>query len=626
MHIVYLLFLAVGYALAAPGLTHTNVLRSIDLTGNGIVRQKISVKATNTGTSPATEYEVAVAVDQMKHLSAASVKLRGSDAVAAVSTGRVSGAFAIFSAPLSAPLAPGASAVVDIALVFTESVRPLPAVIGQNDQQFLLFQFSAYFDSPYDSKKQKTVVRMPSGETIVNPTGPEPFAKKGSVVSYGPYEDIAALDSAPVSLHYKDNKPILVAKSLQRDLELSHWGSNLDITEYYDLYHRGAALRDKLFSRVDFQFAQNTRASRSNVLEGFRVTLPPKAAHVYFRDDIGNVSTTNYRKSMIRDSILDVRPRYPLYGGWKYNWHQTYDLPLNDYLKKDTTTGRYLLQVKFMGSLSNVTIEDARLRVVLPEGALNVKVDLPFQADSITHGKFYTNFDSIGRPMITIQKNNAADEYAVNVQISYEYPTFELYRKPLVISTTLFGLLLFGIFYTRLDFSLVRAGSEPSSKDIASLLSTHRQNATKTIALAQTAYVSLDAVFEKRRSGTCDEAAYNTVKAEQGEKLERCYVRLAKGKEAIAKAAAGAGKKAAGVDEAKDFVKGMEELEKGLKQRFVKAVAYQGAVLGFLKEIAETQVVDEKKKNVIQEKVVVFEKEKRDGNAALTAICERVEV
>ncbi|KAJ3070858.1 hypothetical protein HDU99_002567 [Rhizoclosmatium hyalinum] len=451
-----------------------------------------------------------------------------------------------------------------------------------------------------------------SSEFVVPPTGPEPTVKKGPSVAYGPYEDVKPFSDSPVTIHYKDNKPILVAKTLSREIELSHWGSNLGVTEYYDLFHRGAALRDKLFSRIDFQFAQYSRGLRSNVLEEFRITLPPKAANVYYRDDIGNVSTSNFRKSMIRDSIMDVKPRYPLYGGWKYNWHHTYDVPLNDYLKVDSKSGRYILNVKFMGSLSNVTIEDARLRVVLPEGATNVKVALPFPADSEEHSRFYTNLDTIGRPNVVIGKKNAADEYAVDVQISYEYPPFELLRKPLVVSATFFGLLLAGLIYARLDFSLVP--HDPST-DAATIMPKQREETTKVIALAKSAFLALDAAFEAYRSGKKTREELTAAREEQKGKVERSILRLAKVRNAVSV-----------LKQEAAFVKGVQEIEKGFKERLDKMVVYQDAVVAFLVEMQASGKVDEKKKDALQVKVVKYELDKKDIDANLDRLFEELEV
>ncbi|KAJ3110916.1 hypothetical protein HK100_002872 [Physocladia obscura] len=610
--------------------TNENVLRTIDLTGNGIARLKVSAKIANSGKTTASAYLILVDADLADNLSyiAATIRpdIKNSEPIP-LSIGAPSDSkngFVTYSAALAYPLNPGKSAIIEISFVYTQVIRPLPKVIGQNDEQWLLFSFNAYSDSAYVAKKQKTTIRLPSSE-IHPPAGPGPIQKKGSSVIFGPYTDIAPGQGSVASVHYKDNKPILVAKTLSRELELSHWGSNLGVTEYYDLFHRGAELRNKLFSRVDFQFAAQSRGSRSNVVEHLRVILPPKASHVYYRDDIGNVSTSNFRKSLTRDSIMDIKPRYPLYGGWKYNWHHTYDVPLNDYLKKDTKTGQYVLQVLFLGSVKNITVEDARLKVVLPEGALNIRISTPFTPTSQTVSRFYTNLDTIGRPMVIIEKHNAAaDEYAVPVQISYDYPSIELYRKPLVVSTAIFGLLLLGIVYARLDLSLVRDG-ENSAADIEAALSVQREEVTKVVALAKSAFDGIDDGFEQFRKTRGKNGGLKTFEAgrtEQKEKLDRCYARIRKAAQKVSVAGGSSN------TERKDFVKGVEQIEKLVKEKLTKLVGYQDAVVQFLDEIAADVdgTVDAKKKEALQAKVIAFDASKKEIDAKLTAIFEQIEV
>ena len=48
----------------------------------------------------------------------------------------------------------------------------------------------------------------------------------------------------------------------------------------------------------------------------FRATLPSAARSLYYRDAIGNISTSHARFGLAATEV-DLRPRYPLFGGWK---------------------------------------------------------------------------------------------------------------------------------------------------------------------------------------------------------------------------------------------------------------------------------------------------------------------
>ena len=66
------------------------------------------------------------------------------------------------------------------------------------------------------------------------------------------------------------------------------------------------ALLKGAFSRYDFQRNPN---SGQNAVKGFTTLLPAAARDVYYRDEIGNISTSNAREEEEFVS-LEIRPRY----------------------------------------------------------------------------------------------------------------------------------------------------------------------------------------------------------------------------------------------------------------------------------------------------------------------------
>ena len=65
--------------------------------------------------------------------------------------------------------------------------------------------------------------------------------------------------------------------------------------------------------------------------------LPASAQDVYYRDEIGNISTSHLQ--VLDDSVeVEVRPRFPLFGGWKTHYIIGYNLPSYEYLY---TLGRF---------------------------------------------------------------------------------------------------------------------------------------------------------------------------------------------------------------------------------------------------------------------------------------------
>lgn len=102
-------------------------------------------------------------------------------------------------------------------------------------------------------------------------------------------------------------------------------------------------------------------------MQHIEINLPPLASDVYYRDYIGNVSSSNFRSSKISQSKLHLEPRYPLLGGWTYSWYHGYNLPLNKWV--NVGGDKYTVKVPLIESFNSIPIEELIFRVILPEGA-----------------------------------------------------------------------------------------------------------------------------------------------------------------------------------------------------------------------------------------------------------------
>lgn len=63
----------------------------------------------------------------------------------------------------------------------------------------------------------------------------------------------------------------------------------------------------------------------------FQTLLPSSARDVYYRDEIGNISTSNLREGD-EHVEMEIRPRFPLFGGWKTHYYIGYNVPSYQYL------------------------------------------------------------------------------------------------------------------------------------------------------------------------------------------------------------------------------------------------------------------------------------------------------
>ncbi|KAI0231642.1 dolichyl-diphosphooligosaccharide--protein glycosyltransferase subunit 1, partial [Massospora cicadina] len=169
------------------------------------------------------------------------------------------------------------------------------------------------------------------------------------------------------------------------------------------------------FSR-QIHFALERYGSGSFV-KSFQFDLPPGATDAYFRDEIGNVSTSNFRSGKTQ-SHLQIEPRFPIYGGWHYNWNHGYNLPLSSFLRiKASEPSRFILKVPLLSSLPSVPILNFTFKAVLPDGAKDVKVtSLPIDGFTQQEGIIFTYLDVVGRPVVLIRKEKVIKQHWVDIE------------------------------------------------------------------------------------------------------------------------------------------------------------------------------------------------------------------
>lgn len=131
------------------------------------------------------------------------------------------------------------------------------------------------------------------------------------------------------------------------------------------------------FSRLEHQQQAYYQRPAGHIMRAVSLHLPPGAHDVYYTDIVGNVSTSALRPvpsvpkgvKAAQSTVLELRPRYPLLGGWNYTFTVGWDMPLWDWAAYDKSTGRYIAEIPIMTDFPDTVIEDAELQVIFPEGA-----------------------------------------------------------------------------------------------------------------------------------------------------------------------------------------------------------------------------------------------------------------
>jgi len=444
-----------------PDITVRSVDRSIDLASQLVkISHKLTLHNSGKGAVKSILFAVEPEVkDSLSYIGAqtgetskTSLKLFETKV-----QGSVTNAF--WRIEMKDALKPGETAVVDVETTSTHLLTPHPASITQKEKQLVLYHGSHYFYSPYRVAKQTTVVNLGT-RNIESYTKLKPVSQTDSTITYGPYENIPPYSVDKMSLHYENNAPFLTITNLERVIEVSHWG-NIAVEETIDLKHCGATLKGP-FSRYDYQ-----REAQSGVssVKSFKTILPAAATDAYYRDEIGNISTSHMK--ILSDSVeLDLRPRFPLFGGWKTHYVIGYSVPSYEYLFNGGDD--YLLKMRFLDHVfDDMVVDEVTTKIILPEGSQDIHLTTPYSVENLPSSLHFTYLDTKGRPVVIVRKKNLVENHIQDFELQYKFPRILMLQEPFLVVLAFYLLFLFVIVYVRLDFSITKDEAGESRMRVA---------------------------------------------------------------------------------------------------------------------------------------------------------------
>ena len=144
---------------------------------------------------------------------------------------------------------------------------------------------------------------------------------------------------------------------------------------------------------------------------------------MYYRDEIGNISTSNLLNQ--DDSVeVELRPRFPLFGGWQTRYYLGYNLPAYQYLFNKGSN--FALKMRVVDHVfDDFVVDNLVLKVVLPEGASNIKFVAPFEVEEGARENHKTYLDTTGRPVVVIKKKNLVENHIQDFEVRI-FPLFSL--------------------------------------------------------------------------------------------------------------------------------------------------------------------------------------------------------
>ena len=77
-----------------------------------------------------------------------------------------------------------------------------------------------------------------------------------------------------------------------------------------------------------------------------------------------------------QSSYLELKPRYPILGGWNYSFTLGWDAPLENSVGYDAKENRYIVAVPVLTHIPGSSVKEAEVTIILPEGATYVFIEL----------------------------------------------------------------------------------------------------------------------------------------------------------------------------------------------------------------------------------------------------------
>lgn len=444
-----------------PDVVVKNVDKSIDLASQ-LVKISHKINLQNNGKGAVKSFIFAVepnAKEFLSYIGAQSGDLSKSGLKIYESKVQGHADKAFWRIEMKDALKPGESTTVDVETVYTHQLSPHPATITQKEKQLVLYYGNHYFYSPYTSLKQSTTVNLGT-RNVESFTKLKPASQSDNSILYGPYENVAAFSVDKMTIHYENNAPFLTITSLLRVIEVSHWG-NIAVEETIDVKHGGASLKGP-FSRYEYQREPQSGISS---IKSFKTILPAAATDAYYRDEIGNISTSHMK--ILSDSVeLDLRPRFPLFGGWKTHYVIGYNVPSYEYLYN--AGDDYLLKMRFLDHVfDDMIVDEVTTKIILPEGSQDIQISTPYPVEKLPISLHFTYLDTKGRPVIKLRKTNLVENHIQDFEIQYNFPRILMLQEPFLVVLAFYLLFLFVIIYVRLDFSITKDEAGESRMRVA---------------------------------------------------------------------------------------------------------------------------------------------------------------
>jgi len=110
-------------------------------------------------------------------------------------------------------------------------------------------------------------------------------------------------------------------------------------------------------------------------------------------------------------------------------------------------------------------IESLTIKIILPEHSTNLDFISPYTVERGPNQLHHTYLDTVGRPVIVINKKNVVENHIKDFQLRYKFQKMMILKEPFLVVGFFYLLFTFVILLVRMDFSLTSKSTEHAKKE-----------------------------------------------------------------------------------------------------------------------------------------------------------------
>jgi oligosaccharyltransferase complex subunit alpha (ribophorin I) len=370
------------------GWVNTEVLRSFQLT-DAVVEVRTMIMVRNDESDPGPYHlHVPFAADT----GALVLKVGAVETAVTVDTSyelsdKGNGVIKI-DASLLPPSEEESTLVTLVAVYGLNILKPWPASIMEMETQYVVMGFSPVIDSPYVTEAELSMVRLPPNTEVHSATPADFFHRSNEgdlVLDFTTESRRTAFKKSPSSMarvHFKYPQGLPYIDHVKKVIDVSHLGAAITVTESVRLVNGAASVLGEFnripFTHMKFNGLGNSPFPVSHTVLEVQAVTPVDSFNIHYRDVIGNVSSSQARREPTSEfTLVQIRPRFPLLGGWKTEFDFSFNEPVSGRLWGDASSEtRHMLRIPIGHSFPRLFAKEQEVEIVLPSGAGNVELSL----------------------------------------------------------------------------------------------------------------------------------------------------------------------------------------------------------------------------------------------------------